>query len=86
MIPIAEKSWAVIRGHEDIADLSVFCGGDGAIYSLWRPSISERLRVLIGFPVVVGVLSARQPPITVKVGRDAIPGLIISLDISTDSK
>lgn len=75
MIPIDEKGWAVMKGRDEIADLSTFRGDDRAIYSLWKPSWGERLRALFGVPVVVGVLSERQPPITVKVGRENIPGL-----------
>lgn len=78
MKPIDEKGWAVMKGRDEIADLSTFRGDDRAIYSLWRPSWRERFRLLIGVPVVVGVLSERQPPITVKVGRECIPGLRIS--------
>ena len=78
MKPIDEKGWAVMKGRDEIADLSTFRGEDSAIYSLWRPSLAERLRLLVGVPVVVGVLSERMPPITVKVGRENIPGLRIS--------
>jgi len=82
MKPIDEKGWAVLKGSDDVADLSTFRGDDTAIYSLWRPSLAERFRLMIGVPVVVGVLSHRHPPITVLVGRENIPGLKVSSSFS----
>lgn len=78
MKPIEEKGWTVLKGRDEIADLATFRGDDTAIYSLWRPSLVEKFRIIIGVPVVVGVLSDRQPPIAVKVGRENIPGLTLS--------
>lgn len=82
MIPIDEKGWKVFKGSDEVKDLATFRGTDGALCSLWRPSLAERLRVLFGAPVVAGVLSERQPPITLRVGRENIPGLMIADDVA----
>jgi len=84
MKPIADKGWTVLNGgsREDgakIEELAVLRAADDALYSLWRPSWDERLKILIGNPVAVGVLSQRQPPITVVVGRAKIPGLFMAI-------
>jgi hypothetical protein len=73
MKPMKVFEWPTIHGYDDIADLSAIRGADGAIYSAWVPSWQERLAVLFGQPVVVGVLSQQQPPITLVVGRQSIP-------------
>lgn len=73
MKPIAEEGWPVIKGYADVADLSARRGMDDALYSLWQPSRTERLRILFGAPVAVGVLARKHPPITVVVGRNMIP-------------
>ncbi len=73
MKPIDRSDWQTMKGYEDIADLSVVRGDDGALYSLWRPSIKERVRIAFGVPVAVGVLSQCQPPITVVVGENNVP-------------
>lgn len=53
-----------------IRDLAVYVDGQGAIWSTWRPTFWEWLRLVVGFPIVVGVLSNRQPPMSVMVGED----------------
>lgn len=68
----------VAKGYEHpelgtIADLPVVRGIDGALYSAWLPSWREWWRVLLGAPVVIGVLQQRQPPIMVEVGVERIP-------------
>lgn len=74
MIPIVKKGWTMYRGNRpEIADLHATRGEDGALYSLWRPSLFERVCLVFGAPVAVGVLSERQPPIAVKVGEANIP-------------
>jgi hypothetical protein len=56
-----------------IRDLGIYHAEDGALYSIWRPTWRERLSLIFGKPIVVGVLSNRQPPMTVQVGEDRIP-------------
>lgn len=79
MIPAPTKAKDTVRwlGREDsvvgtIKDLEGVRGQDGAIYSCWKPSLRERFHLLFGQPVIVGVLSDRQPPLCVKVGRENI--------------
>lgn len=73
MRPVNKQGWMVFKGRGEIADLHATRGEDGALYSLWRPSIFERVCLIFGAPVAVGVLSERQPPIAVKVGEGNIP-------------
>ena len=68
----------VAKGYEHervgtIVDLDIHVGDDGALYSSWKPSWQERLMVLIGKPIVVGVLAKQQPPITLLVGEEHVP-------------
>jgi hypothetical protein len=77
MKPITMKEWTTHRGVGEIADLSAVRGDDGALYSLWRPSLRELWRMICGHPVTLGVLSQRQPPVTVAVGADSIPGAVL---------
>jgi len=79
LIPAPTKAKGTVRwlGREDsavgtIQDLEGVRGVDGAIYSCWKPSLREKVRLLLGHPVVVGVISPKQPPICVKVGREQI--------------
>ena len=63
---------SVARGYDNIADLDIHRSDEGAIYSAWRPSLAERIKILFGQSVIVGVLSERQPPITVIVGEKTL--------------
>jgi hypothetical protein len=72
MKPIVVEGWTTWKGGEGVEDLSACRGTDGAIYSLWRPSIKERLQMLFGRPIVLGVLSDRQPPVSVTVLGEVI--------------
>lgn len=58
-----------------IRDLAIFTGSDDALYSWWRPTLRERISLIFGKPIVIGVLSGRQPPMTVLVGEGSVPGL-----------
>lgn len=53
----------------EITDLSCVRGDDGALYSCWKMSWSERFKALFDGRVWIGVLSERQPPITAKVSE-----------------
>lgn len=64
-------------GREDsqvgtIQNLEGVRGEDGAIYSCWQPDLIEKIKLLLGRPLVIGVMSSKQPPICVKVGRENI--------------
>lgn len=80
MMPTKINGAVTIKGYGDIADLEAVRGNDGALYSAWRPNWRERIFVALGLPVCVGVLSQRQPPITVIVGVDLIPRAAASRD------
>lgn len=40
---------------------------EGVIYSFWRPSIRERIALLFGRSVQLGVVSNAQPPVSIEV-------------------
>lgn len=62
---------AIIAGGYDhprvgnIENLEIIRADDGALYSAWRPTWRESLRILTGARIWIGVMGHRQPPITV---------------------
>lgn len=62
---------AIIAGGYDhpavgtIENLEIIRCSDNALYSAWRPTWRERLRLIFGARLWIGVLSNRQPPLTV---------------------
>lgn len=52
-------------GQPEYFPLEVTRGPDGALWSAWRPGLLERMRLLFGTPIRVGILSKLQPPIIV---------------------
>jgi hypothetical protein len=55
-------------GQPQYFPLEVIRCGDGALWSAWRPSFVESIKILFGAPIRVGILSERQPPIVVILG------------------
>jgi len=47
--------------------LSVCSTDDGLKYSWWRPTWSERLRLILGWPVRLCLVSEKHPPVSVDV-------------------
>jgi hypothetical protein len=85
--PVKAKGAVKFLGREDtvvgtIQDLEGVRGEDGAIYSCWEPDWIEKIKLLFGRPLVIGVMSTKQPPICVKVGRDKIAVASESLAVS----
>lgn len=79
MVPnsVPQRKNVVYTGYEhpevgSIRDLGVYRSPAGVLYSTWRPGWGDRLRLLLGQPIVVGVLAVRQPPMCVAVGEETI--------------
>ena len=53
------------NGQPEYHPLEVARGPEGALWSAWKPSIWEKVKILCGSPVMVAVLAQRQPPIMV---------------------
>lgn len=63
-----EGSWTVggpAAGQPEYFPLEISRGPEGALWSAWRPSLKERLRILFGAPLRIGILANKQPPIMV---------------------
>jgi hypothetical protein len=51
-----------------VKDLPAFSAHDGTVYSYWKPSLRERLRILSGVPVRLGVHGhGGHPPVSLQV-------------------
>ena len=77
MQPVTENkqgSWVVggeQAGQPEYLPLEIRRGEEGALWSSWVPSWRERLSLLFGGRVRLGILSTKQPPVFVTVeGRD----------------
>ena len=46
-----------------VEDLWVLPGDDGAKWSAWVPTFREKVKILFGFPIWVGIYSESQPPV-----------------------
>jgi len=73
MKPLLTDRVRILSGEGVHEDLPVVIGRDGIAYSLWSLTLGERLRVLFGSPVAIGVMADRHPPITVGVGLEYVP-------------
>lgn len=49
--------------HGECVGLPVVDGGDGVIYSYWRVPFRERLAILFGKPILLGVAGNSHPPV-----------------------
>ena len=54
-------------GQPEYYPLEVVRGGEGALWSAWKPSWREWWMMLTGAPVSIGILARQQPPIIVEV-------------------
>ena len=53
-----------------VGDMEAVRGDDGALWSCWTAeSVLERLKFLVFGKIWIGVLSERQPPVAISVGR-----------------
>ena len=73
MIAITEKKpGAYIVGGEQAGQpeyfpLEVRRGEHGGLWSGWKPSWRDLWDMLLGYPIRIGILAERQPPIIVTV-------------------
>ena len=78
MNPIRESrsgSWTVggeQAGQPEYLPLEIVRDEQGALWSAWRANWRERLLILLGYPVRIGILAQRQPPIIVTAALDAL--------------
>jgi hypothetical protein len=62
-------------GIEPLPALPITYGDGGrGIISCWKPSLKDVLRVLIGKPVYLVLLTLRQPPVYLSTDREEVMG------------
>ena len=57
------------NGQPEYHPLEVARLENGSLYSGWKPSLRERVKLLFGARIWVGLLTNQQPPIHVLVGN-----------------
>ena len=60
-------------GQPEYLPLEVVRGEEGALWSCWKPSIRERIMLLLGSDIAVGILAHKQPPIMVRLSARRKP-------------
>lgn len=55
------------KAHGPCAGLPVCATDDPYVYSWWKPTLIERLKMAIGCPVQICIVGNSQPPIAVSV-------------------
>jgi hypothetical protein len=63
----APKEWDAEK-HGTCVGLPII-DAHGQMYSYWRPTMMERLRVAIGVPVRLSVVGKSHPPVAISVTR-----------------
>ena len=67
----APKNWDAAKNGECVG-LPVL-RVDQAYYSFWKPSLAERIAMLFGRPVMLGIFSGGHPPVSVNVAAERNP-------------
>lgn len=71
MIPMKTKTTDLLLGAPRDWDESKLgeckalpvCAVDGVIYSYWRLSVAERIKIFFGSPLRLAIFSERMPPV-----------------------
>lgn len=73
-VPVYKKEQFNLTGTGHVKHMKAIRGFDQATYSCWKPTFIEKVMIILGFPVVLGILTnGSVPPSTIGVGERFVP-------------
>ncbi len=66
-ILIAPKNWDISKGECKELPISDY---EGVIYSYWKPTLKERVKILLGYKIRLCVASSIHPPVHIDTEKD----------------